>query len=51
MNDKANIRLEVGPLKWNARLRVINCRQWDGASYLIGCEFVGNEIASGLAAA
>ena len=51
MNDKANIRLEVGPLKWNARLRVINCRQWDGASYLIGCEFVGNELARGRAAA
>ena len=51
INDKANIRLEVGPLKWNARLRVINCLPQDGATYLIGCEFVGNELARGRAAA
>jgi hypothetical protein len=51
INDKANIRLEIGPLKWNARLRVINCLQCDGATYLIGCEFVGNELARGRAAA
>jgi len=51
INDKANIRLEVGPLKWNARLRVINCIALDGETYLIGCEFVGNELARGRAAA
>ncbi len=51
INDKANIRLEVGPLKWNARLRVINCLRHDAASYTIGCEFVGNELARGRAAA
>ena len=51
VNDKANIRLEVGPLKWNARLRVINCIPLDGETYLIGCEFVGNELARGRAAA
>jgi hypothetical protein len=51
INDKANIRLEVGPLKWNARLRVINCIAQDERTYLIGCEFVGNELARGRAAA
>ena len=51
INDKANIRLDVGPLKWNARLRVINCIPLDGETYLIGCEFVGNELARGRAAA
>jgi hypothetical protein len=51
INDKANIRLEVGPLKWNARLRVINCMALDAESYLIGCEFVGNELARGRIAA
>jgi hypothetical protein len=51
INDKANIRLEVGPLKWNARLRVINCIAQDAETYLIGCEFVGNELARGRAAA
>jgi hypothetical protein len=51
LNDKANIRLEVGPLKWNARLRVINCLEGDGRTFTIGCEFVGNELARGRAAA
>ncbi|MGB7161502.1 MAG: PilZ domain-containing protein [Tepidisphaeraceae bacterium] len=51
LNDKANIRLEVGPLKWNARLRVINCLEGAGRTFTIGCEFVGNELARGRAAA
>jgi hypothetical protein len=51
INDKANVRLEVGPLKWSSRLRVINCLQNDDATFTIGCEFVGNELARGRAAA
>ena len=53
LNDRANIRLEVGPLKWNARLRVISCLDLDGSgtSFHVGCEFVGNELARGRAAA
>ena len=45
VGDKANIRLEVGPLKWATRLRVINCLQADTNLFAIGCEFVGNELA------
>ena len=51
INDKANIRLEVGPLKWASRLRVINCLRRGEANYTIGCEFVGNELARGRVAA
>lgn len=51
VNDKANLRLEVGPLKWATRLRVINCLRHGETSYTIGCEFVGNELARGRAAA
>jgi hypothetical protein len=51
VNDKANLRLEVGPLKWASRLRVINCLRNGEANYTIGCEFVGNELARGRAAA
>ena len=51
INDKANIRLEVGPLKWASRLRVINCLRRGEANYTIGCEFVGNELARGKGAA
>lgn len=51
VNDKANIRLEVGPLKWASRLRVINCIRHDATRYTIGCEFIGNELARGRVAA
>ncbi len=51
VNDKANLRLEVGPLKWASRLRVINCADNGDESYTIGCEFVGNELARGRIAA
>jgi len=45
VGDKANLRLEVGPLKWATRLRVINCLETDANVFAIGCEFVGNELA------
>jgi hypothetical protein len=43
-DQRAQIRIEVGPLKWNSRLRVITCTQDDWGRYMIGCEFVGNEL-------
>ena len=43
-DQRAQIRLEVGPLKWNARLRVITCTPDDWGRFTIGCEFVGNEL-------
>src|SRR5204862_5830483 len=52
IGDKANIKLEVGPLKWNARLRVVHCAADEsGAAYTIGCAFIGNELARSHAAA
>jgi hypothetical protein len=45
IGDKANLRLEVGPLKWATRLRVINCIELNSRAYVVGCEFVGNELA------
>lgn len=51
IDDKATLRLEVGPLKWTSRLRVINCFRNADPSYTIGCEFVGNELARGRIAA
>jgi hypothetical protein len=43
--QKAQIRLEVGPLKWSARLRVITCHRADGSNrFHLGCQFIGNEM-------
>ena len=42
--EKAQIRLEVGPLRWTTRLRVVHCsNDRDGAS-TIGCAFLRTEL-------
>jgi hypothetical protein len=43
--DKAFVKLEVGPLRWNTKLRVIHCHALDSGEYTIGCEFVGTDLA------
>jgi hypothetical protein len=43
--DKAFVKLEVGPLKWNTKLRVIHCNAMESGEYSIGCEFVGTDLA------
>ncbi len=45
VGEKYQIRLEVGPMKWASRLRVVTCRP-HGDTYDIGAEFVGNDLAS-----
>jgi hypothetical protein len=45
VGEKYQIRLEVGPMKWASRLRIISCRP-NGDAYDIGAEFVGNELAT-----
>jgi hypothetical protein len=45
IGDRGNVRMEVGPVKWGSRVRVIQCEQGaDG--YEIGCEFVTNELSA-----
>jgi hypothetical protein len=44
IGQRAQIRLEVGPLRWNSRLRVITCMRDDWGRFCVGCEFVGNEL-------
>jgi hypothetical protein len=45
VGDRGNVRMEVGPVKWGSRVRVIQCEQAaDG--YEIGCEFVTNELSA-----
>jgi hypothetical protein len=49
--DKGAIRMEVGPLKWNSKLRVVSCVSCGEDGFAIGCEFVGNELSRTRAAA
>lgn len=51
IGDKYRMSIEVGPMKWSTRLRVVTCRQHDETTFDIGGEFIGNELAQrGLAA-
>jgi hypothetical protein len=45
VGDKYQLRVEVGPMKWASRLRVVSCMA-HGDTYDVGAEFVGNELAS-----
>jgi hypothetical protein len=45
VQQKAQIRLEVGPLKWSTRLRVVTCQHDEGSNrFHLGCQFIGNEM-------
>jgi hypothetical protein len=42
--EKAQIRIEVGPLRWTTRLRIVHCeRDADGAN-TVGCAFLRTEL-------
>jgi hypothetical protein len=43
-DEKATIRLEVGPLRWNSPLRVVHCEKKEDGSYTVGAAFIGNEL-------
>lgn len=44
VGDKAQIRLEVGPIRWTTRLRVVHCnRDADGLN-AVGCAFLRTEL-------
>jgi len=45
IGSRYQIRLEVGPMKWNSRVRVITCIQHENGTFGVGAEFVGNELA------
>ena len=43
-HQKAQLRVEAGPLRWSSRVRVITCQADNAGRYQIGCQFVGNEM-------
>ena len=46
--DTASVKLEVGPVKWATKLRVIHSHRLNDGNYSIGCQFVANELARGV---
>jgi hypothetical protein len=45
VGDRGNVRMEIGPVKWGSRVRVVQCEPGaDG--YEIGCDFVTNELSA-----
>jgi hypothetical protein len=42
--EKAQIRIEVGPLRWTTRLRIVHCEREADGTKTIGCAFLRTEL-------
>ncbi|QOV87831.1 PilZ domain-containing protein [Humisphaera borealis] len=46
IGEKYRITLELGPMKWSSRMRIVSCRHHeDSQTFDVGAEFVGNELS------
>jgi hypothetical protein len=46
VGEKFQMRLELGPMKWATRLRVVSCQPHDAGTFDIGAEFIGNDLGA-----
>jgi len=44
VGEKFHMRIELGPLNWATRLRVVSCRAHDSGTYDVGAEFVAASL-------
>ena len=44
VGEKFQLRLELGPMKWATRLRVVSCQPHDSGTYDVGAEFIGSDL-------
>jgi len=44
IGEKFQMRLELGPMKWATRLRVVACQPHESGTYDIGAEFIGSDL-------
>ena len=44
IGEKFQLRLELGPMKWATRLRVVSCQPHDSGTYDVGAEFIGSDL-------
>ena len=49
--ERASVKMELGPLRWSSKLKVVHCDEIDPKNYSIGCEFVANELSRPMARA
>jgi hypothetical protein len=49
--ERASVKMELGPMRWSSKLRVVHCEAIDRQNYTIGCEFVANELSRPMARA
>lgn len=45
VGEKFHLRLELGPMKWATRLRVVSCQPHDSGTFDVGAEFIGNDLS------
>ena len=46
VGESFHIRIELGPMKWSNRLRVVTCRPHEqSGTFDVGAEFIGNELS------
>jgi hypothetical protein len=46
IGEKYRITLELGPMKWSSRMRIVSCRHNEASeTFEVGAEFVGNELS------
>lgn len=43
--DRGSVKMEVGPVKWSSKVRVVNCQSLGDEGFVVGGEFVVNEIS------
>jgi hypothetical protein len=39
VGERGTVKLDVGPVRWSTRVRVIACDSRDGEGFTVGCEF------------
>jgi len=45
VGERATVKMEIGPVKWTGRVKVVTCNPQDDEGYALGCEFATNEVA------
>lgn len=43
--ERGNVKMEIGPVKWSGRVKVVACDAHDDDGYSVGCEFATNEMS------
>jgi hypothetical protein len=44
VGERGTVKMEIGPVKWTGRVKVVTCNPQDDEGYALGCEFAANEV-------